>query len=424
MIVLFTSVSGLLRNNVTTQGGSGSPRQRRKSSLNISNPHVCEAYTIRGRGLFQQGEFKDAEKTLKEALRLNPDEAEAKSAFKRCRKVSRLVSEARAKATARTFDDAIVAYTAALTVKPTLPPHAPLSSELHAERANAWLRSTTSPSVSASSKSVGTDKNRMAMKKSERYAKCLKDCAVALYTKDDCERAWLTKLYCLHAIGRHDEALRETEGLMQRWGSGNSKIQQAYQRAQFEVRKAARVDYYALLEVPSIASEMEIKTAYKKQALIWHPDRWQGKKHDVDNNNNNFANNSSETGDGAEHLKSPAKDEKTPEHEECEGVVVDEIDPAERERVEEMNAEREKRQLAANKAAEEKQRREMATAEARFKLIGEALGMLTDPSKRKLYDEGHDKEAIEERVAAGERAARNHKYSNKSGGCCGGGGCH
>lgn len=39
----------------------------------------------------------------------------------------------------------------------------------------------------------------------------------------------------------------------------------------------------------------------------------------------------------------------------------------------------------------------------------QALEVLTDPFKRQLYDEGYDKEAIEERVAAAQRAAHEHK---------------
>ena len=50
-----------------------------------------------------------------------------------------------------------------------------------------------------------------------------------------------------------------------------------------------------------------------------------------------------------------------------------------------------------------------ARAEAAFKRLGEALEILTDPFKRQLYDEGHDKASIEERVEAARRAAQNHR---------------
>ena len=36
-------------------------------------------------------------------------------------------------------------------------------------------------------------------------------------------------------------------------------------------------DYYAILEIDVTASEEDIKAAFKKQALKWHPDRNIGK---------------------------------------------------------------------------------------------------------------------------------------------------
>eukprot|EP01006_Ploeotia_vitrea_P051941 TRINITY_DN67620_c1_g11_i1.p1 TRINITY_DN67620_c1_g11~~TRINITY_DN67620_c1_g11_i1.p1 ORF type:complete len:574 (-),score=54.36 TRINITY_DN67620_c1_g11_i1:200-1921(-) len=46
-----------------------------------------------------------------------------------------------------------------------------------------------------------------------------------------------------------------------------------------------------------------------------------------------------------------------------------------------------------------------AIAEERFKLMGEALEILTHEKKRELYNAGYDKEAIEKRIQAAERAA-------------------
>ena len=61
-----------------------------------------------------------------------------------------------------------------------------------------------------------------------------------------------------------------------------------------------------------------------------------------------------------------------------------------------------------------------AAAEAEFKALGEALEVLDDDFKRKLYNEGYDKEAIAERVQAANRAAAGH---DKDGCCNRGGGC-
>ena len=155
------------------------------------------------------------------------------------------------------------------------------------------------------------------------------------------------------------------EGLMQTFGQ-DTQVSAAYKRAQFEVRKERRPDYYALLAVPSVASTLEIKAAYKQRALECHPDK---------------------------------------------------------------NCETEEARAAA---------------EAQFKLLGEALEVrpppvppfplrghlrpssprglrqvLSDDVKRKLYNEGYDKAAIEERVQAANRAASNHDKD----GCCRGGGC-
>jgi len=94
--------------------------------------------------------------------------------------------------------------------------------------------------------------------------------------------------------------------------------------------------------VRTVASEKEIKSAYRQRALEWHPDK---------------------------HVDKPPKQQQE--------------------------------------------------AEATFKAMGDALETLTDPERRRLYDAGHDKKGIDDRIEAGKRAQREHK-----GGCCGGGGCH
>lgn len=281
-----------------------------------AHPNTSEAYVLRGMALLFSAEIDQAQKHLREALRLDPDDVEAGRAMKKARKLERHLDAAKQASTRREFEKATEEYTSAITIVKDTCSRAPLVASLHADRAAAWLRL-------------------------KDYDQALKDCALAIYAQDDCKPAWLTKAQALHALGRHDEALRDMSTLAQTF-QNDTQVTHAQQRASFEVRRVKRPDYYALLQVPSIASAVEIKQAYKQRALEWHPD----------------------------------KHEQTAE---------------------------------ARKVAEE-----------RFKLLGEALEILTDDIQRKLYNEGYDREAIQERVQAANRAAAGHDRD----GCCNrGGGC-
>ena len=48
------------------------------------------------------------------------------------------------------------------------------------------------------------------------------------------------------------------------------------QEAKLELKKSKRKDYYKILSVDKTANEEEIKKAYRKRAMIHHPDRHSG----------------------------------------------------------------------------------------------------------------------------------------------------
>ena len=43
--------------------------------------------------------------------------------------------------------------------------------------------------------------------------------------------------------------------------------------AKLELKKSKRKDYYKIMGIAKDATTEEVKKAYKKQALIWHPDK-------------------------------------------------------------------------------------------------------------------------------------------------------
>lgn len=50
-------------------------------------------------------------------------------------------------------------------------------------------------------------------------------------------------------------------------------LREKLHKAKIELKKSKRKDYYGLLEVAKDAGEAEIKKAYRKMAVKWHPDK-------------------------------------------------------------------------------------------------------------------------------------------------------
>jgi DnaJ homolog subfamily C member 7 len=114
-----------------------------------------------------------------------------------------------------------------------------------------------------------------------------------------------------------EEAVREFEKATQMEPESND-YRARLRHAKLELKKSLRKDYYKILELSQDAGENDIKKAYKRAALKYHPDKW--------------------------------------------GNATDE---------------------------------EKEEAEVRFKDIGEAYALLSDPVKRRKYDAGQDLEEIE-----------------------------
>jgi len=299
--------------------GRGAPDRALRLALGVlrADSGNVEALAIRGAAFLQQGDFAQAEAHLREALRLAPDDSRAASLFKTARRVAAATEAGRAAHNTRDFDTALAKLSEALDAGGSaLPAAAPLTAALRSERAASALRL-------------------------KQYDACLADTEAAIAAREDCKAAYITRASCLRALGRHSDALQSLKPALE-LDPADEVLRKHAQQAEFDMRKAARPDYYAILGCGKTAAGNDVKISYKARAMECHPDR--------------------------------LPPDATPE--------------------------------------------ERAAAEERFKALGEALDILSDPLKKQLYDEGYDKEAIAERVAAAARAAREHRGSK-----CGGGGC-
>ncbi|EPY82313.1 dnaJ subfamily C member 7 isoform 1-like protein [Camelus ferus] len=107
----------------------------------------------------------------------------------------------------------------------------------------------------------------------------IEDCTNAVKLDDTYIKAYLRRAQCYMDTEQYEEAVRDYEKVYQTEKTKEHK--QLLKNAQMELKKSKRKDYYKILGVDKNASEDEIKKAYRKRALMHHPDRHSGASAEV-----------------------------------------------------------------------------------------------------------------------------------------------
>ncbi|XP_055713656.1 dnaJ homolog subfamily C member 7 [Phlebotomus papatasi] len=99
----------------------------------------------------------------------------------------------------------------------------------------------------------------------------VKDCNSALNIKSDYLKAILLRAKCHNELEEYEECVRDYEQALKL--EKTQEIKGMLRDAKLALKRSKRKDYYKILGVGKNATDDEIKKAYRKRALIHHPDR-------------------------------------------------------------------------------------------------------------------------------------------------------
>ncbi|XP_013374741.1 PREDICTED: dnaJ homolog subfamily C member 7 isoform X3 [Chinchilla lanigera] len=211
----------------------------------------ADALYVRGLCLYYEDCIEKAVQFFVQALRMAPDHEKACAA---CRNAKAL--KAKKEDGNKAFKDgnyklAYELYTEALAIDPN---NIKTNAKLYCNR--------------------GTVNSKL-----RKLDEAIADCTRAVTLDDTYIKAYLRRAQCYMDTEQYEDAVRDYEKVYQTEKTKEHK--QLLKNAQLELKKSKRKDYYKILGVDKNASEDEIKRAYRKRALMHHPDRHSGASAEV-----------------------------------------------------------------------------------------------------------------------------------------------
>ncbi|XP_037332231.2 dnaJ homolog subfamily C member 7 isoform X1 [Pungitius pungitius] len=206
----------------------------------------ADALYVRGLCLYYEDCIEKAVQFFVQALRMAPDHDKARLACRDAKALKAKKEEGNKAFKEGNYEAAYELYSEALTIDPN---NIKTNAKLYCNRAT-----------------VGS--------KLKKLEQAIEDCTKAIKLDESYIKAYLRRAQCYTDTEQHEEAVRDYEKVYQTERTKEHK--HLLKHAQLELKKSKRKDYYKVLGVNKNATEDEIKKAYRKRALLHHPDRHSG----------------------------------------------------------------------------------------------------------------------------------------------------
>jgi DnaJ family protein C protein 3 len=205
-----------------------------------------DALFLRGQAYFALGEHDNAMTHYKEALRQDPEEKRVKEAAKKLRLYLRHISGGEEAVGEKRWEEAIESFSAALD----------MDEKERRTVKTAWLQTKKCEAQ------VGAKKGKEAVQ----------SCNAAIQLEDNNIDAWMKRGEAKLLLEDWQDAVNDFQKATQ-IDQHSQQAQEGLRRAQAQLKISLQKDYYKELGVGRTASDREIKKAFRKLALQYHPDK-------------------------------------------------------------------------------------------------------------------------------------------------------
>ncbi|KAB5516911.1 small glutamine-rich tetratricopeptide repeat-containing protein A [Coniochaeta sp. 2T2.1] len=203
-----------------------------------------EGLVLRGRALYAGGDNDKAIAHFRKALSCDPDFKDAIKWLRIVQKLSRTKEEADSDLKSRRYQSAIDKYTSALDIDPA-----------NKQTNSKMLRNMATAKIQL-----------------KQFDEAIADCERAISLDPSYMNARKTKANAFGGAERWEDAVREWKSI-QEMDPEDRTIAKEIRKAELELKKSQRKDYYKILGVSKDADDNQIKKAYRKLAIVHHPDK-------------------------------------------------------------------------------------------------------------------------------------------------------